>query len=292
MTILVHSPGMLTTVQDLGRPGHGIQGVSRAGAADPLALRLGNRLLGNPDNTPALEMTLLGGAFEFPNGAQIVLTGARPAAHPVNQLIEIKPGDTLRIGPLETGARCYLCVHGGIAVPLTAGSASTHVLSGLGPQPLKKGDILPINASFNEPIAKLVPTALAVHRKTIRVTRGPQAAQFDEADFYKAEFTVSTDSNRMGIRLEGPSIPNPQQGQMVTEGVPLGAIQIPANGQPIILFVDQQTTGGYPKIANVITADIPCTAQLRPRDQIRFQLVTNHEAQTALRLQEYLLNQL
>jgi len=292
MTIVVQSPGMFTTVQDLGRSRHGVQGVSRAGAADPLALRIGNRLLGNPDNTPALEMTLLGGSFEFPDGAQIVLTGARPAAHPVYQLIEINPGGTLRIGPLETGARCYLCIQGGIAVPLTAGSASAHILSGLGPPPLKKGDALAINAPQGKPIAKPVPAALTAYQKTLRVTRGPQAAQFDETAFYSAEFTVSTDSNRMGIRLEGPAVPTSQQGQMATEGVPLGAIQVPANGQPIILFVDQQTTGGYPKIANVITADIPSTAQLRPRDKIRFQLVTNLEAQTALRLQEELLNQL
>lgn len=292
MTILVLSPGMFTTVQDLGRPGHGVEGVSRAGAADPLALRIGNRLLGNPDNAAALEMTLLGGAFQFPDGARIVFTGGRLTSLPHYEIVEAKPGEIIRAGALETGARCYLCVSGGIDVPLVAGSASTHVLSGLGGQPLKKGDILPIGKTRNPPSIKALPAELTNYSTQLRVTRGPQADQFDEAAFYANEYTVSQDSNRMGLRLEGPAILSPGHGQMITEGVPLGAIQIPANGQPIILFVDQQTTGGYPKIANVITADIPNTAQLRPRGHVRFQLVTNQEAQAALCRQEELLHQL
>ena len=291
MTIVVQSPGMFTTVQDLGRPGHGVHGVSRAGAADPLALRIGNRILGNDDNAAALEMTLLGGTFTFPDGARIALTGGRPASLPSYECIEVQPGQTLRIGPLESGARCYLCVRGGIDAPLTAGSASTHVLSGLGGQALKKGDVLAVKNSANVPTIKTIPNELKTYSRLLRVTRGPQASQFDEATFYDNEYTVSPDSNRMGLRLEGPPVPCPQHGRMITEGVPLGAIQIPANGQPIILFVDQQTTGGYPKIANIITADIPSTAQLRPGDHVRFRLVTNEEAQTELRRQEQLLNQ-
>jgi antagonist of KipI len=292
MTILVQSPGMFTTVQDLGRPGHGVQGVSRAGAADPLALRIGNRLLGNPDNAPALEMTLLGGTFQFPDGAQFVLTGGRSASLPNYEGIDAKPGETIRVGPLETGARCYLCVAGGIDVPLVAGSASTHTLSGLGGQPLKKSDVLPIGKPGTRSEKHSIPAELRNYSKQLRVTRGPQADEFDEAPFYANEYTVSQDSNRMGLRLEGPALESSQHGQMITEGVPLGAIQIPANGQPIILFVDQQTTGGYPKIANIITADIPSSAQLRTRDVIRFRLVTNQEAQAALRRQEELLNQI
>ena len=292
MTILVESAGMLTTVQDLGRPGHGIQGISRAGAADPLALRIGNRILGNPDNAAALEMTLLGGTFTFPAGARIALSGGRPAALPNYEVIEVEPGKPLRIGPLETGARCYLCVRGGIDAPLVAGSASTHVLSGLGGQPLRKGDVLAIGKSANHSTHKTVPPELTSYSRLLRVTRGPQASQFEESTFYDSEYTISPDSNRMGLRLEGPPVPCPQHGQMITEGVPLGAIQIPASGQPIILFVDQQTTGGYPKIANIISADIPSTAQLRPRDRVSFRLVTNEEAQYELRHQEELLNQL
>jgi len=289
MTILVQSPGMFTTVQDLGRPGYGVQGVSRAGAADPLALRIGNRLLGNRDNAAALEMTLLGGTFAFPVGARIALTGGRPEGLAAYEVIDVRAGGTVRVGPLESGARCYLCVRGGIDVPLVGGSASTHVLSGLGGGPVKKGDVLSIGMAANQLSGRGVPGELTTYRASLRVTRGPQARQFGERVFYESEYMVSTDSNRMGLRLEGPAIPCPQHGQMITEGVPLGAIQIPASGQPIILFVDQQTTGGYPKIANVITADIPSTAQLRPRDRIRFQLVTNDEALAALRRQEELI---
>ena len=292
MTILIQSPGMFTTVQDLGRPGHGIQGVSRAGAADPLALRIGNRILGNIDNAAALEMTLLGGTFAFPDGARIALTGGRPAGLPSYEVIDVEPGQALRIGPIETGARCYLCVRGGIAAPLVAGSASTHVLSGLGGAPLKKGDVLIIGKASDPSVHKPIPSELTTYSHLLRVTRGPQASQFEETAFYNNDYEISPDSNRMGLRLEGPPVEGPQHGQMTTEGVPLGAIQIPANGQPIILFVDQQTTGGYPKIANIITADIPSTAQLRPRDRVRFQLVTNEEAQAALRRQEQLLSQL
>lgn len=286
MTIVVTAPGMFTTVQDLGRPGYGVQGVSRAGAADPLSLRIGNRLLGNPDNTAGLEMVLLGGTFLFPEGARIVLTGDW-------RVRDVARGESVRAGDFVNSARCYLCVRGGISVPLVAGSASTHVLSGLGGGPLRKGDILPIGPEPPMPISRWsVPAALIEHRTTFRVTAGPQADQFETGVFYESEYTVSPDSNRMGLRLDGPPVPAPQHGKMVTEGVPLGAIQIPANGQPIILFVDQQTTGGYPKIANVITADLPALGRLRPRDRIRFQLVTNAEAQHLLREQEALLDTL
>ena len=157
MTILIQTPGILTTVQDLGRQGHGIQGVSRAGAADPLALRIGNRILGNIDNAAALEMTLLGGTFAFPDGARIALTGGRPAGLPTYEVSTVEPGQALRIGLIETGVRCYLCVSGGIAAPLVAGSASTHVLSGLGGAPLKKGDVLMIGKASDPPAHKLIP---------------------------------------------------------------------------------------------------------------------------------------
>lgn len=292
MTIVVHSPGMLTTVQDLGRPGHGIEGVSRAGAADAVALQAGNRLAGNAPGAPALEMTLLGGTFEFPEGARVALAGGAPAALPVWEAIDVPPGGMLRIGPIVTGARCYLCVRGGIGVAKVAGSASTHLPSGLGPAPLRKGDVLPIGTATAATAAGTVPEALRTYRRALRVTRGPQAGGFDESVFYGAEYTVATDSNRMGLRLEGPAVPHTHDGRMVTEGVPLGAVQIPANGQPIVLFVDQQTTGGYPKIANVITADLPSVAQLRPRDTVRFSLVSPAEARAALLAQSELLRRL
>ncbi len=292
MTILVQSPGLLTTVQDLGRPGHGIDGVSRAGAADPIALRLGNLLLGNPANTPALETTLLGGTYLFPDGATIALTGATPSALAPYEIHRIAPGQTIQLGPLTNGARCYLCVQGGIKTAKIANSASTHLLSGLGGGPLTKGAVLNIGPSTNKPQNIQIPPVLKTYTKTLRVTRGPQADQFESKLFYQTEYQVTQDTNRMGIRLAGSPIPTTHDSQMRTEGVPLGAIQIPANGQPIILFVDQQTTGGYPKIANVITADLPSLGQLRPGDTIGFEQVSPVEARRLLLEQEALINAL
>lgn len=286
MTIVVQSPGLLTTIQDLGRPGHGIDGISRAGAADPLALRIGNRLLGNPANAPALETTLLGGTYVFPEGATIACTGATPTALAPYEVHQIVPGQTVHLGPLTNGARCYLCVQGGIAAPLIAGSASSHLLSGLGGTALARGTVLPIGRPANPPDHIRIPENLKTYRKTLRVTRGPQADVFESRLFYQSEYQITQDTNRMGIRLAGPPVPTTHNSQMRTEGVPLGAIQIPANGQPIILFVDQQTTGGYPKIANVITADLPSLGQLRPGDTIRFEQVSPVEARRLLLEQE------
>ncbi len=297
MTIEVISPGMFTIVQDLGRPGYGMLGVSRSGAADPIALRLGNMLVGNPENSAALEMTLLGGTFRFTTGASIALTGAE-CGLPMWRTLTIAAGETLKIGGMQSGSRCYLCVHGGINVLLFAGSASTHVLSALGGfegRALRRGDVLhigkPTTTAANRCIASET-LALLAPRKALRVTAGPQAQLFSGASIqalYKSSFRVSDDSNRMGLRLDGAHIEAPFGGQMITEGVSLGAIQIPASGQPIILFVDQQTTGGYPKLANVITADLPSIGQLRPRDEIKFELIVPQYAQHLLVEQESLL---
>ena len=283
MTIEVISPGMLTTVQDLGRYGYGPLGVSPASAADPVALRFGNRLVGNPENAAALEMTLVGGTFAFPEGAVVALTGADfDAAIPLWTPTRLNPGDTLKIGGSLTGARCYLCVRGGISVPLFLGSASTHILTGLGGRRLQRGDKLKIgDAAISDPVQLPRPNYL---RKVLRVTKGPQDFPSQALQlFCSSTYTVTEDSNRMGLRLQGPPIDAPHGGQMISEGVSLGAIQIPSGGQPIILFVDQQTTGGYPKIANVITSDLPSVGQLRPRDQVRFEFIDARAARQLLR---------
>jgi antagonist of KipI len=300
-SIQVLAPGMLTTVQDLGREGYGPMGVSASGAADPLALRIGNRLVANPENAPALEMTLLGGTFLFPEGAVVALAGsdfgATLDAQPIATWtsVEVGAGQTLRLGGTKTGARCYLCVQGGIDVPLMLGSASTHLLSGLGGlqgRALCKGDTLRIAAAprgfHKKTVAENAMEHLAV-RKILRVTPGPQSDWFDQTarrTFYGAAYRVGEQSNRMGLRLEGPSIPTDSAGEMLSEGVALGAIQITAGGLPIILFVEQQTTGGYPKIANVISADLPSLGQLRPRDEIRFEQVEITTALGILREQQ------
>ena len=305
--IEVRAPGLLTTVQDLGRVGFGPMGVSASGAADPVALRIGNRLVGNAEGAAGLEMTLLGGTFVFPEHAEIALTGADFSATLDHERVdpwssaEVQAGQTLRLEATHSGARCYLCVRGGIAVKMFLGSASTHLLSGLGGfegRALRKGDVLKIGTAgggfrtyrkrkvATRALEKLAP------RKTLRVTAGPQSDWFSaEARkmFYMGTYRVAEDSNRMGLRLEGSTIASCTGGEMLSEGVSLGAVQITARGLPIILFVEQQTTGGYPKIANVISADLSSLGQLRPRDEIRFELVQMETARTLLLEQEKLL---
>ena len=305
--IEVRAPGLLTTVQDLGREGFGPMGVSPSGAADAVALRVGNRLAGNAEGAPALEMTLLGGTFFFREAAVAALTGSdfAPALDDRRvetwNSVEILAGQTLQLGPTRAGARCYLCVRGGIDVKLFLGSASTHLLSGLGGfegRALRKGDVLKVGRAIEgfrtfrkrnlarRALEKLAP------RKVLRVTAGPQSDWFSkEAQklFYARTYRVTEESNRMGLRLEGAAIASAPGAEMISEGVSLGAVQITASGLPIILFVEQQTTGGYPKIANVISADISSLGQLRPRDEIRFELVEMETARALLVEQEELL---
>jgi len=300
----VQAPGLLTTVQDLGREGYGRMGVSPSGAADAISLRLGNRLVGNPEGAAGLEMTLLGATFAFPEGAVLSLAGSDFGATLVGKPVELwtsfeaKPGQVLRIGPTRSGARCYLCVRGGIEVKPFLGSASTHLLSGLGGhegRALRKGDVLHI-ADANKAIRKTRVTLPALKgvepRKALRVTDGPQVDWFSEGAkkaFYSSTYRVAEESNRMGIRLQGAATPAPAGGEMISEGVSLGAVQVPEGGLPIILFVEQQTTGGYPKIANVISADFHSLGQLRPRDEIRFEQVDWETARALFIEQEKLV---
>ncbi|HZM70715.1 MAG TPA: biotin-dependent carboxyltransferase family protein [Candidatus Cryosericum sp.] len=325
----VVSGGLFTTVQDLGRPGHGRIGVSAAGAADALSFRIANRLAGNPDNAPALEMTILGGTFQFESPAYVALAGAdmhpviepgeaqtggarggtpahgdaAPAnggaapAHEVRMLAAFKvaAGQRLRLGAALSGARTYLAVHGGFDVALLLGSASTHAPSRLGGfegRPLRQGDRLRFgDAPAPRTLRRLVATdrgPLAA-RVSLRVTDGPQAERFAAASreaFFASPYTVTSESDRMGLRLAGAPLPAPSAGRMATEGMPLGAIQIPPEGQPVILFVDHQTTGGYPVVASVISADLHQVGQLRPRDVIRFESVPLLSARDLLLEQE------
>jgi len=249
-------------------------------------------------------MTLLGGTFAFPDGAVLALAGSDFGAtldgKPVGLWgsVEASPGQVLRLGPTRSGARCYLCVRSGIAVKLFLGSASTHILSGLGGhdgRALRKGDVLKIGEA-NGSYRKRTLTAKALGglspHKVLRVTPGPQSDWFSESSqqiFYASTYRVAEESNRMGLRLECAPIPAPAGGRMISEGIALGAIQVPDGGLPIILLVEQQTTGGYPKIANVISADLHSLGQLRPRDEIRLERVEWETARSLLREQEDLL---
>jgi antagonist of KipI len=284
--IHVVSPGAQTTVQDLGRFGWAHFGISASGAADPVALRAGNLLVGNAENAAGLEMTLVGGAFAFETDAVIALTGSDFGADlPLWSAVEMKAGGTVRCGATRTGARCYLAVRGGIGVPKVMGSASTHLVTGVGGRALKKGDVIPIgDEAIRRPRSGACAAAEIEHRGLLRATPAPQADWFQD-ELYTAAYTVAEESNRMGLRLRGPAIPSPG-GHMLTEGVALGAVQVPPDGQPIILFVEHQTTGGYPKPANVISADFCRLGQLRPRDEVRFERVTIEQALYLLREQE------
>lgn len=305
--IEVQSPGLQTTVQDLGREGFGPMGVSPSGAADPLALRIGNRLVGNVEGAAALEMTLVGGTFLFPERSVVALAGSDFGATlddvgvDMWTSVEVRSGQTLRTGPTRTGARCYLCVRGGIEVRLFLGSASTHLLSGLGGhdgRSLRKGDVLRMGTAggtfrtFRKRSVAGSALKQLLPRKILRVTAGPQSDWFSEATqkaFYAGTYRLAEESNRMGLRLQGAPIASSCGGEMISEGVSLGAVQITAGGLPIILFVEQQTTGGYPKIANVISADFSSLGQLRPRDEIQFELVEMEVARAFLAAQEKLL---
>ena len=303
-TMTVLTPGLLTTVQDLGREGYGAMGVSASGAADALSLRIGNTLIGNPESAAGLEMTLLGGAFQFFQEMVIAVTGANFGATLDDVAVQsyapipVKAGQGLKFGPTTSGARAYLCVRGGIAVSAFLGSRSTHLLSGLGGlegRALRKGDVLPIGDASSFPGTQVFDERwrpLLAPRTVIRVTQGPQWECFSAATqhaFLQQTYTVTEEANRMGIRLKGTQSELASTDEMITEGVSLGAIQVTPGGQPIILFVEQQTTGGYPKIANVIAADLASVGQLRPRDEIRFELVTMDAARELYREQERLL---
>lgn len=304
-SLLVESAGLQTTVQDLGRPGFGPEGVSASGAADPVALRLGNLLVENQPGVAGLELTLVGGSFVFPDGAVIALTGADLGATVNGRPLEmwashtLEPGTKLMFGATRNFARGYLAIAGGIQVDPFLGSASTHVLSGLGGfegRALRKGDRLRIGkASKKVPRRRITLAALYAFkpRKVLRVTEGPQADWFSEAAkqvFYRDVFRVSEESDRVGLRLEGTALDGSPAREMITEGVSLGAVQVTPSGQPIILFVEQQTTGGYPKIANIIAADLHRIGQLRPRAEIRFQRTSLAVARSLWIEQERLLN--
>jgi antagonist of KipI len=304
-TLVVEHAGLQTSVQDLGRPGYGAVGVSPSGAADAVSLRLANLLVGNPPAAAALEMTLLGGTYIFPEGSVIALAGGDFGASLDGRPLEtgvphaVMPGGKLRLGQTRSGARCYLAVAGGVHVAPVLGSASTHLLSGLGGfngRALQKGDLLQIGAPTKRlPRRRLSAEARKAFqpRKILRVTEGPQFDWFlpeAQRSMLHSTFGVTEEADRMGLRLEGPALVLRAAKEMISEGVSLGAMQATPSGQAILLFVEQQTAGGYPKIANVIGADLFCIGQLRPRDEIRFERVSFSDARQLWIEQQQRLN--
>jgi antagonist of KipI len=300
MTIRVVKPGLSTTVQDRGRFGYAHLGISPCGAADVLSFRIANMLVGNDEYAPVLEMTLLGATLEFEQSAIVAVSGAScdcKVGHyriAQNTAVVVPAGSVLHCGSVTNGVRAYLAVRGGFDVPRVMGSASTDLRGGFGGvagRRLQAGGVLETGRASGQGPRRLRTGVLdEVPRSSpIRVTRGAQNDWFSPeewAKFLAATYVVSEQSDRAGLRLNGRLVKSSQSKQLLTDGIPLGAIQIPQDGQPIVLFVDQQTTGGYPKIANVIAVDMHRVGQLRPRDEVRFAEVTLVEAAEAVRAQE------
>ena len=282
----VRAPGLFTTIQDPGRYGFQRYGVPISGAMDSYAYIAANYLVKNAINAACLEITLSGPTLEFLNHAQIAITGG-PSTPNVNgevvpcwQTLQVTRGDMLSIGALQSGCRAYLAVGGGIDVPLVLGSRSTYVRGGFGGfqgRRLKGGDVIaaykpsePLSAQLAMP-RDLIPE----YGRDLRVdvVLGPQSDHFTEAGlttFFTNTYVVTNESDRMGYRLAGPAIEQKPAVPMVSDAVPIGALQVPRSGQPIIVMRDAQTTGGYPKLAVVTTPGLSRLGQARPDDRIRF----------------------
>jgi biotin-dependent carboxylase-like uncharacterized protein len=278
--IEVLDPGALTTVQDLGRPGWAHLGVPRSGAADTRSLRLANRLVANPDGAAALETTLVGPRLRLTADAMVAITGATVDARagdrtvPMNAPVYLRAGAVLEIGAATAGLRTYVAVRGGLACERTLGSASTDLLTGLGPRPLRAGDELAVDrAPDTFPAVDVAPAAPPEDAPCLGIVFGPRADWFtDEARrrLTGGGYEVSDTSNRVGIRLLGPELPRDGEDELPSEGMIAGALQVPPSGTPILLLADHPTTGGYPVIAVVRRRDLPAAGQLRPGQRVRF----------------------
>jgi biotin-dependent carboxylase-like uncharacterized protein len=296
-SLRVDSPGPLATVQDLGRRGWLRFGVPAAGAMDPIGLALANALVGNPPGTAAIELTLAGGRFTVLDGpARIAVAGGdfpllldgHPAAG--GRSYRLEPGQTIAVGAARTGARAYLAVAGGFRMAPQLGSLATHLRSGIGGwhgRALLAGDALPLNGppapgpDLTLPIGFKQPS-----HPRVRVVLGPQDDHFTPAaveTFLSAEYIVTPQADRMGYRLSGPRLEHAEGHDMVSDAVAPGSVQVPGFGEPVVLLADRQTTGGYPKIATVIGADLPDLGQRRPGDHLRFEAVAVEAAQAARR---------
>ncbi|MFH0516847.1 biotin-dependent carboxyltransferase family protein [Streptomyces sp. M41] len=272
--------GALTTVQDLGRPGHAHLGVPRSGALDGPTAALVNRLVGNAPGAAVLETTLNGCALR-PRSAVTVAVGGAPCRVTVGgraaawgAAVRVPAGALLEVGPAVRGVRSYVAVSGGIAVEPVLGSRSTDLLSGLGPPPLTDGTVLPLGRPT--PLyarVEAAPQPGPPAELVLRVTLGPRDDWFTPRAvrlFTSAAFSVSPASNRIGLRTEGPALERAVTSELPSEGMVLGAVQVPPDGRPVVFLADHPTTGGYPVIAVVRAADLPAVAQSVPGTPVRF----------------------
>lgn len=301
MSLIVKRPGLLSSFQDMGRWGYQHLGVSVTGAMDVQSHQMANLLAGNTEDCATLEMTLLGPTLEFGAACCICLTGAQMNARingrsaPRYRPLIVNAGDTLTLGTATEGTRAYLAVYGGFDLPQVMGSQSTYLRAALGGwqgRALKKNDQIPIYRPFQgikSDLAKLterlwdkviyLPSILGQHtgqKSLVRMIRSELWNEFTAescAALISTPWRISTDSERMGYRLEGPTIGLSEPKEMISEATSFGSIQVPRGGQPIVLMADRQTSGGYPKIGTVASVDLPILAQKKPGDQVRFTLV-------------------
>ena len=318
MSIRVLTPGLLTTVQDLGRFGYQKAGVVRSGALDAAALRTANLLVGNAGHFAGLEMTLRGPTLRFEADALLALTGADLAATsggrpvPRGRPVAVRAGTELAFGAGPAPGRAWLAVAGGVAVPPVLGSRSTYLraaLGGLEGRALRAADALPVGecpalsrrlfAQIAPPKAAgwaaapwraaQVPTPPPGAEVVVRALAGPEYAQFAPASqraFWEEIFTVTTEADRMGCRLRGPALVRPAAAELLSSAVTAGTVQVPGGGQPLVLLADGQTIGGYPRLAVVVAADVGRLAQALPGVRLRFRPVALAEAQALYLAQE------
>ncbi|AJY74127.1 biotin-dependent carboxyltransferase family protein [Paenibacillus beijingensis] len=324
MSFRIGNPGLLTTVQDLGRFGYQRQGVIVSGAMDRFALRMANLLVGNAEGEAALEATLIGPEITFGQDALISVCGGDLSAEvggrplPMWRPVWIRAGQTLRFGGCRSGARAYVAVAGGIGVPIVMESRSTYLRAGLGGcegRALKEGDELSVgipsalSAQYMERLKRVAGTSPFAapswfaggstlpgysEHPAIRFVPGRDYSSFAEESrqwFEGRSYRVTPQSDRMGYRLEGPPLSLKERLEPISSAVATGTVQVPEGGQPIMLMADRQTIGGYPVVAQVVTADLPLLAQLRPGQRVRFAPVTIEQAEELYILGELELRQ-
>lgn len=301
MSLKIIQPGALTSVQDLGRIGYMDQGLPCCGAADTYSMQAANLLAGNDPGAAVLEMTMLGAKICFQEAARIVLTGADMSPRignskvPMYQAYPVKAGDVLEMGFAAVGCRCYLAVSGGLLLPSVLGSCATDLKCGIGGhegRALKAGDVIPfgrmagkIPERADAGAKAAAPPWLFYHEDgtpVLRVVPGPQQEYFTEKGrktLISSVYKLANDSNRMACRLEGEAVEFVDRGDIISDGIVTGSIQVSSNGMPIVMLADHQTTGGYAKIGTVASVDIPVLAQKKPGEKVRFAYVSVEEAQ-------------
>ena len=291
IALRVSAPGGASTIQDLGRPGFQRYGVSEAGAMDRLALRIANLLVGNGEAEACIEFAVVGGAYEALGGPcriaiaggdfAVAVDGGRLSAY---QSFDLREGSILSVGRSRSGVYGYLAVRGGFDIAPALGSRSTHMRSGIGGRALQARATLPLREARTPlgPALFLERASWPRHDGPIRVVMGPQDDFFTPkgiADFLADDYRIAFQSDRMGYRLEGPPIEHAGDFNIVSDGIALGSIQVPGTRQPIVLLADRQSTGGYPKIATVVSSDIRRLVQRGPQELIRFAAVSPDEAE-------------